>query len=258
MEDSSRLQIFNNQDVGQIRVVSINDEPWFVGKDVADILGYQNGSRDINRHVDNDDKMKEMISDGKQLKETILINESGLYSLILSSKLPTAKKFKHWVTSEVLPTIHKHGAYMTDEALHKAITEPDFLIKLATELKEEQEARQKAEAKIEEDKPKVLFAESVGASPSTCLVGELAKMIRQNGVSIGQNRLFEWLRNNGYLVKSGTSRNMPTQASMESGLFEIQERTLLTSDGPTIVRTTRVTGKGQVYFINKFLNIETA
>lgn len=240
----------------EIRTIEKDGEPWFVGKDVADILGYQNGSRDINRHVDEEDRHKVMIFDGNQDKETIIINESGLYSLILSSKLPNAKKFKRWVTSEVLPSIRKHGAYMTDQTLEQALTSPDFLIQLATQLKEEKEQRKQLEAKVEQDKPKVLFADSVSASKSSILVGELAKILKQNGVDTGQFRLFAWLRENGYLIKrEGSDYNMPTQKSAEMGLFEVKQTIITHSDGHiTTNKTPKVTGKGQVYFVNKFMN----
>ena len=184
-----------------------------------------------------------------------VINESGLYSLILSSKLPNAKKFKHWVTSEVLPSIRKHGAYMTPETLEQALTSPDFLIKLATELKTEKEKRQALEVQAEENKPKVLFADAVSVSNTSILVGDLAKIIKQNGVNIGANRLFAWLRDNGYLIKrKGNDYNMPTQYSMDLKLFEVKETVITHSDGHTsISKTPKVTGKGQQYFVNKFL-----
>lgn len=180
-----------------------------------------------------------------------LINESGLYSLILSSKLPAAKKFKHWVTSEVLPAIRKHGLYATDELLGN----PDFAIAAFTALKEEREKNKVLSAKIEEDKPKVLFADSVTASQTSILVGELAKLIKQNGIEIGQQRMFTWLRNNGFLIKrKGSDYNMPTQYSMELGLFEIKETSITHADGHVSVnKTPKVTGKGQQFFINKFL-----
>ncbi len=255
MKDMNDLKIFNNLEFGAIRVFERENTPWFVGKDVADILGYQNGSRDINRHVDEEDRHKVMLFDGNQDKETIIINESGLYSLILSSKMPNAKKFKHWVTSEVLPTIRKHGAYMTEEMIEKAITSPDFLIKLATNLKEEKEKRLAAERQIEADRPKVTFANAVNVSKDGMLIGMLAKLLHQNGVDIGQKRLFQWMRDNGYLMKSGADRNMPTQKARELGLFKVKERAIDNPDGSVrLTRTTLVTGKGQEYFINKFLS----
>lgn len=252
----NNLQIFKNPEFGQIRTIEINHEPYFVGKDVADILGYQNGSRDINRHVDEDDRQKTMMFDGNQNKETIVINESGLYSLVLSSKLPTAKRFKRWVTSEVLPAIRKHGAYMTPETLEAAILNPDTIIKIATELKAEREKNRELAERMERDKPKVVFADAVSVAKTSILVGDLAKLLRQNGIEIGQNRMFAWLRAHDYLIsRKGSNYNMPTQRSMELGLFEIKESTLSNPDGSIrINRTPKVTGKGQQYFVNKFLN----
>ncbi len=251
----NNLEIFENPEFGSVRTIVISNEPWFVGKDVANILEYQNGSRDINRHVDSEDRQKAMVFDGNQDKETILINESGLYSLILSSKLPTAKKFKRWVTSEVLPAIRKHGAYLTEQKVEEILTNPDTIIKLATQLKEEREARKQAEALNEANRPKVIFAEAVSTSKDGILVGMLAKLLHQNGVKIGQNRLFQWLRDKGYLMKRGVDKNMPTQRSKELGLFDVKERVVGNPDGS--IRLTRppvVTGKGQVYFVQKFLS----
>lgn len=249
------LQIFENEQFGQVRTLEINSEPWFVGKDVGEILGYSNTPKAIRDHIDNEDKLTERIVLSGQNRETILINESGLYSLILSSKLPKAKEFKHWVTSEILPSIRRHGAYMTADTIDKVLQDPDFGIRLLSELKSEREERQRLEAEAEKNQPKVLFADSVSASHTSILIGELAKLIKQNGVDIGQKRLFEWMRNNGYLIKrKGTDRNMPTQKSMEMGLFEVKETVISHSDGHTSVsKTTKVTGRGQVYFINKFL-----
>lgn len=250
----NNLQVFKNNTFGNLRVVQKNNQTWFVGKDVADILGYQNGSRDINRHVAEEDRHKTMVFDGNQNKETIVINESGLYSLILSSKLPTAKKFKHWVTSDVLPTIRKHGAYMTPETIEKTLTDPDFIIRLATELKNEKQARIKAEETIIQNRPKVLFADAVSDGNSSILVGDLAKILRGNGINIGQKRLFAWLRENGFLMKGTESRNMPTQRAMDMGLFKVKEGTYINGNGVNVTtKTTKVTGKGQQYFINKFL-----
>lgn len=240
---------FHGQDV---RAVTINNEPYFVGKDVAGILGYQNGSRDVNRHVDEEDKLKYRFGTSGQDREMIIINESGLYSLILSSKLPQAKEFKRWVTSEVLPTIRKNGMFATDELLDN----PDFAIATLQKLKEEREAKKLLEAQIEADRPKALFADAVSASHTSILVGELAKLISQNGYKIGANRLFAWMRENGYLIKrKGSDWNMPTQRSMDLKLFEIKETNVQHADGHISVnKTPKVTGKGQQYFINKFLN----
>ena len=247
------LKIWNYEN-SEIRTVEIEGEPYFVGKDVAAILGYSNTRDSLAKHVDEEDKNTVAIHDGIGNPNKTVINESGLYSLILSSKLPNAKQFKRWVTSEVLPAIRKHGAYMTDNTLEQALTSPDFLIKLATELKNEKEQRKTLEEKVELDKPKVLFAEAVETAKTSILVGDLAKLIKQNGVDIGQKRLFEYLRENGYLMKNGNSKNMPTQKGMSLGLFEVKERTINNPDGTVkITKTTKVTGKGQTYFINKFL-----
>ena len=252
---TENIEVFTSPEFGQVRTLTIDGEPYFVAKDVAEILGYSNSRKAIADHVDEEDKNTVTIRDGKGNPNQTVINESGLYSLILSSKLPNAKKFKHWVTAEVLPSIRKHGAYMTDSTLEQALTSPDFLIKLATELKTEKEKRQALEVQAEENKPKVLFADAVSVSNTSILVGDLAKIIKQNGVNIGANRLFAWLRDNGYLIKrKGSDYNMPTQYSMDLKLFEVKETVITHSDGHTsISKTPKVTGKGQQYFVNKFL-----
>ena len=254
MENKLQLFNFNGQ---QVRTVTINDEPYFVGKDVATILGYKKPENAIANHVDDEDKTTTLIQGtGSNYKsKSVIINESGLYSLIISSKLPTAKEFKHWVTSEVLPSIRKHGAYLTPDKIEEVLLNPDTLIKLATELKKEREGRMLAEQKIQQDRPKVVFADAVSASDTPILIGELAKILKQNGIEIGQNRLFAWLRGKGYLIsRNGTDYNTPTQKSMELGLFKIKERTRVSTDGSVkITKTSMVTGKGQQYFVNKFL-----
>ncbi|MFU0784267.1 phage antirepressor [Clostridium sp.] len=253
----SDIQIFKNSEFGKVRVLTKNNEPWFVGKDVAEILGYERATKAVQDHVDDEDRDEVPIQDSiGRMQRTPIINESGLYSLVLSSKLPNAKKFKKWVTSEVLPSIRKHGAYMTEDTIEKALTSPDFLIQLATRLKEEQEKRIAAEKEIEAQRPRVIFADAVSTSHTSILVGDLAKLIKQNGVDIGANRLFEWLRKEGYLIKrKGTDYNMPTQYSMDLGLFEVKETSITHSDGHiSISKTPKVTGKGQIYFINKFLH----
>lgn len=251
------LQIFKNPEFGEIRTIEKDGEPWFVGKDVAAALGYERPTKAILDHVDDEDKDEVPIQDSiGRSQNTPIINESGLYSLVLSSKLPTAKKFKRWVTSEVIPSIRKHGAYMTPDKLEEVLLKPDTLIQLAQNLKAEQEKRMALEVKMEEQKPKVLFAESVEVAKTSILIGELAKLLKQNGINIGQNRLFEWLRNNGYLIRrQGSDYNMPTQRAMEMGLFEIKETTITHSDGHIHVsKTPKVTGKGQVYFVNLFVS----
>lgn len=258
--DENKIQVWNYES-SEIRTVQVNGEPWFVGKDVTAVLGYANSSKALSDHVDAEDKLNNESLSSLGQRGGWLINESGLYSLILSSNLPNAKQFKRWVTSEVLPSIRKHGAYMTEQTLERALTSPDFLIELATQLKAEQEQRKQLETTVaaqnkqmEQDKPKVLFADSVTASSSSILIGELAKLIKQNGVDIGQRRLFEWMRTNGYLIKrKGSEYNLPTQRSMEQGLMEIKETSVVHTGYTTISKTPKVTGKGQVYFINLFL-----
>jgi anti-repressor protein len=251
-----KLEIFQNKSFGRIRTLAINNEPWFVGKDVAEILGYAKPENAIANHVDEEDKTSTLIqgSGSNYKSKAIIINESGLYSLVLSSKLPSAKEFKRWITHEVIPAIRKHGAYMTEDTLEKALTSPDFLIQLATQLKEEKEKRLAAEKQIEMDRPKTIFADAVSVSKDGILVGALAKLIHQNGVEIGQKRLFQWLRDHGYLMKSGADKNMPTQKARDMDLFKVKERTINNPDGSVrLTRTTLVTGKGQQYFVNKFL-----
>ena len=251
----NQLQVFNNTEFGQVRTMVINGSPWFVAKDVCECLDINN-SRQALARLDSDEKNSVILNDGTPGNpEKGIVNEYGLYSLVLSSRKPSAKAFKRWITHEVIPAIRKHGAYMTGETLEQALTSPDFLIRLATELKTEQEARRLAEQKVEADKPKVLFADSVAASHGSILVGELAKLLNQNGIDIGQNRLFNWLRENGYLIcRKGTDYNMPTQRSMEMQLFSIKETAITHSDGHvSISKTVKVTGKGQLYFVNKFL-----
>ena len=252
------LQIFNSPEFGQIRTIERGGEPWFVGKAVAAALGYSNTADAVQKHVDDEDKLTSQFAIAGQTRNIIIINESGLYSLVLSSKLPGAKQFKRWITSEVIPTIRKHGAYMTPDRLQDVLLNPDTLIQLAQNLKEEQEKRRALETQIETDKPKVLFADAVAAAKTSILVGDLAKLLKQNGVEMGQNRLFEWLRQNGYLIRrNGSNYNMPTQRSMEMGLFEIKETTVVHADGHTHVnKTPKVTGKGQTYFVNCFLTKE--
>lgn len=229
----------------KVRTLIINNEPWFVGKDIADTLGYQNGSRDINRHVDEEDRVKTMVFDGNQNKETIVINESGVYALIFGSKLPDAKKFKHWVTSEVLPQLRKTGSYAAKE-----MSSEELMAKAFIEAKSIMERQNK---EIIEMKPKALFADTVSASNSSILVGQEAKLISQSGCKIGQNRFFAWLRENGYLCSKGDNYNMPTQRSREMNLIEIRIRTVTNPDGSVReTKTPMITGKGQIYFLNKF------
>lgn len=257
----NELKIFNNEEFGQIRAIEQDGEPWFVGKDVTDILGYKNPNEAIAEHVDIEDKLNSKTLSSCDLslgqRGGWLINESGLYSLILSSKLPTAKKFKRWVTSEVIPSIRKHGAYLTDQKIEELLISPDTIINLATQIKEEREKNKVLAEDVERMRPKELFADAVSASDSSIAVGDLAKYMKQNGVNIGRNRLFEELRNQGFLHKGGISKNIPTQKSMDMGLFEVKETVFLDSNGTEKTKSTpRVTGKGQIYFLNKFLKYE--
>ena len=253
--EDNMIEIFKNEEFGEIRTLTINNEPYFVGKDIAEILDYNEPNKAITRHIDEDDRIKHPITDNLgRIQKSWVINESGLYSLILSSKLPTAKKFKRWVTNDVLPSIRKHGAYMTEETIEKAITNPDFLIKLATELKHEKEQRKLLEEEKKINAPKVIFADAVSVSDTNISIGSLSKLLKQNGISVGRNRLFEWLRENKYLISKGSDKNMPTQRSMEQGLFEVKEGTIGTPNGEVkLTKTTMVTGKGQQYFINRIL-----
>lgn len=251
----NNLQIFNSPEFGQVRTIQQNGEPWFVGKDVAEILGYKDTSDAMKKHVDIEDKLTRRFADSGQNREMYIINESGLYSLILSSKMPKAKEFKRWVTSEVIPAIRKTGGYiagsenMTDaEIMAKAV-----LVAQSTIRQRDQRIKE-LESDVAAAKPKVLFADAVSASDSTILIGDLAKLIKQNGHPIGQKRLFNWMREQGYLIKrQGADYNSPTQRAMEMGLFKIKETAISHSDGHvSFSKTTKVTGKGQQYFINKF------
>lgn len=245
----NEVKIFKNEQFGEVRVMERNGEPWFVGKDVADTLGYQNGSRDINRHVDKEDRQNYQNGTFESPRGMTIINESGLYSLILSSKLPTAKQFKHWVTSEILPSIRKHGGYIAGQ---ESMSDDELMAKALLMAHSKIEEREK---QIKEMTPKAIFADAVAASHTSILIGDLAKLLKQNGVETGQKRLFGWLRENGYLIRQkGSSWNMPTQRSMDLGLFEVKETTITHADGHiSVSKTPKVTGKGQVYFVKKFV-----
>lgn len=252
----NNIKIFKNPEFGSIRTVEINKEPWFVGKDVAEVLGYSNPRKALADHVRNNHKL-----DGVTIRDSmgreqnpIVIDEAGLWSLVMRSKTEKAEAFQEWVTSEVLPAIRKHGGYLSPEKIEEVLSDPDTIIKLATNLKEEQAKRREAEAALKEAKPKIIFADAVSASDQTILIGDLAKIIKQNGHDIGQKRLFQWLRDNGYLIKrQGSDYNSPTQRAMEMGLFRIKETAVTHADGHvTVSKTVKVTGRGQNYFVNKF------
>lgn len=262
----NQIQLFNFEDQ-KVRTMLIDGNPCFVAVDVCKILGLTNTTIALSR-LDEDERAK--LNLGRQ-GETNIVNESGLYSLVLASRKKTAHKFKRWITHEVLPSIRKHGAYMTDEKAFDVVHNKDGLASL---LQQAADQLREKDVQIEKMKPKALFADAVTSSKSTVLIGDLAKMIKQNGVhylyvtvngttkklSMGPNNLFKWMRENHYLIaRKGSDYNSPTQRSMLLGLFEIKEKTIVHSDGhTTISKTPKVTGKGQQYFINLFLNGEVA
>lgn len=253
----NQLQMFNHEKFGGLEILIIDGKENFPANDVAKQLGYSNPSDAVNRHCRKDGVVfHEVIDSLGRTQQKKFINEGNLYRLITNSKLPDAERFEVWVFDEVLPSIRKHGAYMNPSTLEQAIANPDFTIGLLTNLKDEQEKRRIAELKLEEQKPKVLFADSVEASQTSILIRELAIILKQNGIDTGERRLYEWMRSNGFLVKRyGTDRNTPTQRSMDMGLFEIKETPINHNSGLiSINKTTKVTGKGQVYFINKLLS----
>lgn len=241
------IQVFNNEQFGNVRAMSLNDEPWFVAKDVCDVLGIKtNHLREDGRGLD-DDEVMNLPNWDVGGKAPLIVSEAGFYKLVMRSRKPEAKAFQRWVTHEVLPAIRRTGGYM----VAKQDETPEQIMARAVLVAQDTIERQKRE--IAELKPKALFADAVAASDGTCLVGELAKMLKQNGVNIGQNRLFSWMREHGYLGKTGSNRNVPTQRAMEQGLFRIKETAVTHSDGHvTINRTPKVTGKGQRYFIEVF------
>ncbi len=254
----NEMKVFENSDFGQIRTAIQGNEPWFVAADVCRPLEHSNVSMALDR-LDDDEKAK--LNLGLPGGDTNCVNEAGLYALVLGSRKPEAKAFKRWITHEVIPEIRRHGAYLTDEATEAFFSNPDTFARLAVKWRDERHARLAAEEqarekqkKIEADAPKVLFADSVAASRSEILVGELAKLLRQNGVPIGQNRLFQRMREDGFLInRRGTDYNTPTQKSMEMGLMCIKETAITHADGHvTVNRTPKITGKGQVYFINRY------
>ena len=247
------LQVFSYEG-NEVRTVQKGSEILWVLKDVCGILGIEK-YRDAATRLDDDEREPVLVDTLGGRQEMIAVTESGLYSIILLSRKPEAKKFKRWVTHEVLPTIRKHGAYVTPAKLEELMNDPDSWIKVLTALKEERAAKERLQLEATENKPKVIFADAVSVSEGTILIGELAKILKGNGIEIGQNRLFERLRRDGYLIKrKGSDYNAPTQRAMDLGLFRVKETAITHSDGHvTISKTTKVTGKGQQYFINLFL-----
>lgn len=244
------LQIFNSKEFGEIRVVEQNGEPWFVAKDVCEILEIKNAT-DVIKRLDADEVTRFNL--GGLAGEVNIVNEYGLYSLVLGSRKAEAKQFKRWITHEVIPTIRKHGGYMTPQKIEEVLSNPDTIIRLATESKQEREVRQQAQALIESQKPKVVFAEAVTASDKSILINELAKILCQNGLNIGQNRLYRRLVETGYLFYRDGGY-LPTQRAAELKVFELKKTAINVPDREPIVKNTiKVTPKGQIYFVNKFV-----
>ena len=250
----NKLQVFSFEGK-EVRTIQKNGEPWWVLKDICDVLEIGN-SRDVTARLDEDEKGVDNIDTLGGRQELTVISESGLYNVILLSRKPEAKQFKRWVTHEVLPQIRQHGAYLTTAKLEELMNDPDAWIQLLTALKVERLEKAQLQVQAVKDKPKVVFADAVAVSDGTILIGELAKILKGNGIEIGQNRLFERLRQDGYLIKRfGTDYNAPTQRAMELGLFRVKETAITHSDGHvTISKTTKVTGRGQQYFVNYFLS----
>lgn len=252
-------QTYEHKEFGNVRVVESDGAVEFCGKDVAIDLGYTNANDALRRHCNGVVKRYPITDRLGRKQDARFISEPDLYRLIAHSKLPNAQKFESWIYADVLPSIRRHGGYLTPEKVEEALTDPDTIIRLATSLKEERAKRQELEAENRELAPKALFADAVAASDNTMLVGELAKLLASNGIHIGQNRLFAWLRGNGYLMKDGSWRNMPTQRSMDMGLFVVKETAITHADGHvTLSRTPKVTGKGQRYFVGRFLDSSEA
>lgn len=255
-ENEKRIISFNNELFGEIRTIRIENEPYFVATDIAKALGYKDTTNAIKQHCKW--VVKHHIPHPQSKTKTLEVNiipEGDMYRLIINSELPSAEKFERWVFDEVLPSIREHGAYMTNEALEKAINDPDWTIKLLTELKKERATKEKLKVEQEKNKPKLELANAIESSSSSILIAQLSKILNQNGVDIGQNRLFEWMRNNEYLIrKKRADHNSPTQKSMDLKILEVSESVGIDKDGNTIVRYTPiVTGKGQIYFLNKIL-----
>lgn len=245
------LEIFKNEEFGEVRTVMIDDKPYFVANDIASALGYKRPADAVSAHCKGSVKYRYLTNGGKQ--EVKIIPEGDVYRLIIKSKLPNAQKFESWVMDEVLPTIRKHGAYMTEQTIEKALTSPDFLIQLATQLKQEQEARKLAEQTIEKQKHLVEFANKVSDSYNVIDMGRMAKLLKDEHINIGRNRLFQWLRQKEILM----TNNIPYQRYIDAGYFQVKESTYETPFGTKTQQTTYVTGKGQLYITEK-LRTESA
>lgn len=254
----NELQIFNSPEFGDIRTVEIDGKPYFVANDVAKALGYVETAKAIRTHCKGVSEMDIPSNGGIQCMK--VIPEGDIYRLIVRSKLPSAEKFERWVFDEVIPSIRKNGGYILgQETLSDEELMAKAILVAQKKIAERDKIIEKQRLKIEADKPKTIFADAVSTSHTSILIGDLAKLICQNGVQTGQKRLFQWMRENGYLMKSGASYNMPMQRYIEQGLFEVKESSVQNPDGSVrVTRTTKVTGKGQLYFINKFLGNEMA
>ena len=250
----NELQIFNNPEFGSVRTITKDNEPMFCLGDLCRALDLT--AKGVKQRLSDEVISNYPIEDTLgRMQNTLFVNEDGLYDVILESRKDSAKKFRKWVTSEVLPSIRKNGGYIAgQETLSDEELMAKALLVANNKIKERDAIIERQQARIEADKPKTIFADAVSTSRTSILIGDLAKLICQNGVQIGQKRLFDWLRDNGYLIKCGLSRNMPIQRYVEQGLFEVKESTVQNPDGSVrITKTTKVTGKGQVYFVNKFL-----
>ena len=248
---NNNITIFENNQFGKIRTVG----ECFVAQDVAKALGYSD-TFTMTRRLDEDEKDTQTLRTPGGEQSMIIINESGLYNAIIGSKLPNAKTFKKWVTSEVLPSIRKNGLYATPETAEQILNDPDFLIGILKGYKEEKEKRLQAEEQLQISAPKVAFANAVSQSDTSILIGQFAKILNQNGFDIGQNRLFAWMRKNKYLMDVGSNRNVPSQNAMDMKLFEIKETAIFHCDGhSTVSITSKLTGKGQLYFMDKFMKM---
>lgn len=250
----NNLEVFNFENK-EVRTKSQNNEVWFCLKDVCSILEIKNHKDVVSRLNQKGVDISDTLTNGGMQKVTF-INESNLYKVIFQSRKQQAERFTEWVTGEVLPSLRKHGMYATEETIDKILSNPDFGIRLLSELKEEREKSKQLKSENDQLKPKALFADTVSASDTSILIGQLAKLLKQNGNDIGQNRLFKILRKDGYLGKSGENYNLPTQKSMNLKVMEIKERTVNNSDGSVrITKTPMITGKGQVYFVNRYKEI---
>lgn len=256
----NELQIFNNEEFGDIRTVEVDGKPYFFATDVAKALGYSNPHDAIIKHCRWVAKCEVPHPQSKtKTLEVNVIPEGDLYRLISNSELPNAQKFETWVFDEVIPSIRKNGGYIAGQ---ETLSDEELLSKALmvaqNKIAERDRIISEKQERIEQMRPKEIFADAVSASHTSILIGDLAKLICQNGYQIGQKRLFEWMRENGYLIKSGSSKNMPMQRYIEQGLFEIKESNVQNPDGSIrTTRTTKVTGKGQVYFTNKFLQVNS-